>query len=427
LVTLIGESPQGFLVSVFEGTCPAGPLEIYACSSLNTQNINELTFSTTANVPYLIMISTNDLLASTGQGTFKLESLGCTGCTDLMAFNYNPLATFEDGSCSTLPNCPSDFNGDGSINVSDLGGFLGAFGTSCTQITFYADNDGDSYGDSNNSILAPSAPAGYVFDNTDCNDLNPDINPGAIDICDGLDNDCDGDYDEDVALPNTGDPCTTYSCVNGSFVIVQMTCDDGISCTFDYCDNGICVYLPDDSLCDDGIFCNGQETCSPVSGCTPGNLSNLDDGNACTIDFCDEATQSIIHQPIICDDGNDCTSDACNPATGACEYVPVNNGTLCDDGDPTTSKACINGECLILSVDMDLDGYDSSIDCDDNNPDINPRAIDICDGLDNDCDGDYDNEDGSDCDGICEPDEDGSSDCDGVCDPEDSPFGPDCN
>ena len=54
------------------------------------------------------------------------------GCTDCSADNYNPAATSDDGSCIAAPNeCPGDFTGDGFVNVSDLGGFLGAFGSEC--------------------------------------------------------------------------------------------------------------------------------------------------------------------------------------------------------------------------------------------------------------------------------------------------------
>ncbi len=93
-----------------------------------------------------------DSEATTDDGSCLLPD----GCTDPQALNYTVLASCNDGSClypadisgdpcliwiaevnefvideSCLQSCPGDFNNDGEVNVSDLGGFLGAFGESC--------------------------------------------------------------------------------------------------------------------------------------------------------------------------------------------------------------------------------------------------------------------------------------------------------
>jgi hypothetical protein len=62
--------------------------------------------------------------------------------------------------------------------------------------TYYRDADGDGYGNASDSIEADSAPAGYVTDNTDCDDTNAAVNPGATEVRNGIDDDCDGQIDE---------------------------------------------------------------------------------------------------------------------------------------------------------------------------------------------------------------------------------------
>ncbi|TKK67474.1 T9SS type A sorting domain-containing protein [Ilyomonas limi] len=67
--------------------------------------------------------------------------------------------------------------------------------------TWYADADGDSYGNANTVTTANEQPTGYVANSTDCNDGDGTIYPGAPELCDGKDNNCDGTVDEGCAVP----------------------------------------------------------------------------------------------------------------------------------------------------------------------------------------------------------------------------------
>jgi hypothetical protein len=62
--------------------------------------------------------------------------------------------------------------------------------------TRYADGDGDGYGDPDAPVAACGPEPGTVDDDTDCDDTQPTTFPGARELCDGEDNDCDAETDE---------------------------------------------------------------------------------------------------------------------------------------------------------------------------------------------------------------------------------------
>ena len=130
--------------------------------------------------------------------------------------------------------------------------------------------------------------------------------------------------------PTLGGPCTA-----------DGQCDDGFDCTFDSCDMEIqrCRFMPDDSTCQNGVFCDGLEVCDNKLGCVLGEPVTCSDGNPCTINTCDE-------------DSQECLSVARD---------------VDQDGDP--------------------DGHCGGGDCDDLDPAINSNADEVCDnGADDDCD-----------------------------------------
>ena len=85
----------------------------------------------------------------------------------------------------------------------------------------YADQDGDGYGDPNIVELGCDQPPGYVSNDLDCDDLDPEINPDAAEFCDGLDNDCNGVVDD----PNCDQcvPANFSSPPNGLFSVQTAT------------------------------------------------------------------------------------------------------------------------------------------------------------------------------------------------------------
>ncbi len=166
-----------------------------------------------------------------GFGDPGQPELACSASTPLVADNTD----CDDNAASIHPGADETCNGldddcDGEVDEDVL-------------LTFYADNDGDTYGDAESVVLACSLPAGASDTATDCDDNAASIHPGADETCNGLDDDCDGEVDEDVLLTfyadNDGDgygvsdnqvqACEAppgYVALTGEMV---FDCDDGNS------------------------------------------------------------------------------------------------------------------------------------------------------------------------------------------------------
>ena len=167
-----------------------------------------------------------------------------------------------------------------------------------------------------------------------------------------LDNeDCD-----DGLWCNGAETCDAGTCLAGTAV----NCNDGVDCTTDSCNEGTdsCDNVADDGYCDDGLWCNGAETCDSVFDCQTGSAPNCNDGVDCTTDSCNEGTDSCDNvaddgycddglwcngaetcdsvfdcqtgSAPNCNDGVDCTTDSCNEGTDSCDNV-ADDG-YCDDG-----------------------------------------------------------------------------------------------
>ena len=111
--------------------------------------------------------------------------------------------------------------------------------TSCLPaelVEYYADTDDDKYGDAGDSVMACTQPTGYELNSLDCNDADAAINPEASEVCDAVDNDCDGAIDEGVlsTFYFDGDldaygvgATTTQACsLPGGFAETNDDCDD---------------------------------------------------------------------------------------------------------------------------------------------------------------------------------------------------------
>ncbi|MGA1864103.1 MAG: right-handed parallel beta-helix repeat-containing protein [bacterium] len=130
--------------------------------------------------------------------------------------------------------------------------------------TYFRDADGDAYGDPNNSQSLCVQPEGYILNAGDCDDTDPNINQGATEVCDNLDNDCDGAVDEDLGTTTCGlGVClhTINNCVGG----VTQICDPMEGSSDEICDgfDNDCDGLTDEDLVRDcPTICGiGTQTC----------------------------------------------------------------------------------------------------------------------------------------------------------------------
>jgi hypothetical protein len=163
---------------------------------------------------------------------------------------------------------------------------------------------------------------------------------------------------------------------------VPVQCDDGIGCTLDRCEPSVgCVFEANAALCDDGVFCT-EDVCDSAAAPGADGCRHVERDAACSYCFsdgrCDAARGGCFGRvtAVSCGDGDACTDDLCDDETRSCISTPRDA-----DGDGFPARA----------VDLKVCGGGS--DCDDTpgiGAAIHPGAPEICNGRDDDCDGQVD-------------------------------------
>lgn len=232
-----------------------------------------------------------------------------------------------------------------------------------------------------------------------------------------------------------GVECTIDRCISGDCTHdpIDSTCAEAERChPIRGCIPELCR---NDDDCDDARFCNGVESCNPRhpladadTGCVAGMAPDCADTYACTTDSCSDSEGRCVSAPDheACNDSVACTVDTCAPTMegaddrgcvvraddlrcagsvcGNMTTCDVERGCVldpapsCDDANPCTHDFCsvAIGGCTHPLLDEDGDGFGTQSaderrcagdDCNDEHPDVFPGAPELCNSMDDDCDG----------------------------------------
>ncbi|MFH1108834.1 MAG: DNRLRE domain-containing protein [Planctomycetota bacterium] len=160
---------------------------------------------------------------------------------------------------------------------------------------------------------------------------------------------------------NDSNFCTIDACDPATgCVFTTITCNDSVGCTVDYCDEGndVCVNTANDSLCDDHVFCNGVEICDLINDCQPGAPVDCDDGVDCTVDSCDGDGDVCVSTPddgLCDDDGLWCNGrETCDAVRGCVIDKACDNSCEQCDEDVDACEWCV--------FDLNLNGVTDGLD-----------------------------------------------------------------
>jgi hypothetical protein len=326
-------------------------------------------------------------------------------------------ADCDDGSAAVRPDASEVCNGydddcDGASDDVDVSLDVGS------TLIWYADIDHDGFGNPAEIAQACAAPVNHVGDATDCDDRRPEVNPSEVEVCGGLDDDCDGLVDLDDPSIDATELATFYADADGDGWGVA-----GV--TFEACELPA-GYAVDPGDCDDALGSvspDADETCATAYDDDCDGLANEADGGlvdaivwyfdadadgfgtaSATVEAC-APPDRFVGEGTDCDDLDD---DVFPGGTERCGAPDEDCDGLVDDEDPSVDPTSFAD----WFADVDGDGFgdlgaafascapgagqvaDAS-DCDDASSAVRPDAVEVCNTIDDDCDALVDDADAS--------------------------------
>jgi hypothetical protein len=311
----------------------------------------------------------NQTYTATGAYVQTLANANAAGCDSIINLNL----TINNANSSTLniTNCGpytlnnQTYNASGTYtqltqNIAGCDSTINLNLTIQTPISYYQDLDNDGYGNTAVTQSSCTPITGFVTNNTDCNDNNNAIHPGAMDIpANGIDEDCNGTDALPCVSYNTltATACNTYSLNNQTYTASGTYVQTLANANAAGCDSIINLQL---------TINNSTSSVLNFSECSPFILNNQ------TYTASGVYTQNL-QNAVGCDSTITINLTIINPIT---VYQDLDNDGYGDAAVSQTSCAAITGFVT------------NSSDCNDNNNAIYPGAIDVPgNGIDEDCNG----------------------------------------
>ncbi len=307
----------------------------------------------------------------------------------------------NDGNAGISPGASETCDGEDD----DCDGVIDDPEDASDATTAWPDGDGDGFGEDGASSAFCEVPDGWLENGDDCDDADAENNPDGIELCDGVDNDCNGRADENSAADATAWHPDIDADGFGDLHSATDACDAPSG------------WLADGTDCDDGDLAvnpDAAESCNLIDDDCDTDVDEDDAVDA--LSWYEDADSDGYGDPSV-------VTAACTQPAG---YAAVD--TDCDDTDadisPGSDEVCggsdenCDGEVdedgaidvIEWFVDVDGDGYgvpgpsefdcdppsgtaDNDDDCDDANAEVSPGTDELCNLVDDDCDGDTDEAD----------------------------------
>ena len=274
--------------------------------------------------------------------------------------------TDEEASPATTTTCPSTYTQYYKDLDGDLHGQLGVFKCYCK----------------NHAVTPFTALVG-----NDCDDNNPNVFPGHPELCNGIDDNCNAQIDEGAQWTNKGKACDGPDadlCANGTWACDPASPGGALTCVGDHNSPELCNGLDDDcnGLTDDGFLYNGigiykvptdiaqgHNVCKGTGECGTGTVECSADGTmaACSTNPNGSASQA--------------KTEKCNNLDDDCDG-------LTDEDYPTKGQACDGPDLdLCKQGTFTCTGDGTGVQCINEPVPPSPATTEICDNVDNDCNG----------------------------------------